>query len=46
MRGERDFPSRADLERGGTGDLNSNYFLIAVNDSEVDDEVIGSDPTH
>ena len=44
LRGDRDFPSRADLERGGTGELNSNYFLIAVHDSEFDDEVIGSGP--
>ncbi len=38
----RAFPSRADLERAGAGELESNLFLIAVGDEEVDDEVIAS----
>ena len=42
LRRGRAFPSRADIERGGTGELESNLFLIAVGDEEIDDEVIGS----
>ncbi len=42
LRRGRAFPSRADIERAGTGELESNLFLIAVSDEEVDDEVIDS----
>ena len=42
LRRGRAFPSRADIERGGTGELEANLFLIAVGDEEIDDEVIGS----
>jgi hypothetical protein len=45
LRGERGFPSRADIERDGTGELEPNFFLIAVRGSEIDDEVIESGPS-
>ena len=42
LRRGRAFPNRVDIEHAGTGGLESNLFLIAVGDEEVDDEVIDS----
>lgn len=42
LRQGRDFPSRADIERAGTGKLERNLFLVAMSDEEADDEVIDS----
>ena len=42
LRQGRSFPSRADLEGAGTGELECNLFLVAVNYEEANDEVIDS----
>lgn len=42
LRQGRAFPSRADIESAGTGELQPNLFLVAVSDEEADDEVIDS----
>lgn len=41
LRRGRNFPSRADCERPETSALGENTFLIAVSDSEENDEVVG-----
>lgn len=42
LRQGRTFPSRADIARAGTGELECHLFLVAVCDEEADDEVIES----
>ena len=44
LRDGRSFPSRADCDGSGAGDLAPNTFLIKVSESEENDEVVGCGP--